>query len=68
MPFGCRKPIPDNPVVNENPWGSQNPCYDDIAVLLNRAGKRCSKCKRVILNRYLKYKDDDEKPYCPDCI
>ena len=47
-----------------NPWGSKNEDYDDIAVLLNGDGKRCCVCQRVVLNRYLKIKDD--KNYCPD--
>lgn len=49
---------------SNNPWGSQNPCLDDIAVLLNELGKRCNVCKRVVLNRYLKGKNGVY--YCPD--
>ena len=66
MPFGCRKPIPDNPVVNENPYGPQSDVDDDVAVLLNKRGKRCRDCRRVILNKHLKYKN--KEPFCPDCF
>jgi len=68
MPFGSRKPIPDYPVVNENPYGTQSDVDDDTAVLLSGRGKRCCICKRVILNRHLRCRDGDEKPYCPDCV
>jgi hypothetical protein len=52
------------PVQQENPWGSQNPCFDNTAVLLNNLGKRCCVCERVIFNEYLSVKDG--KNYCPD--
>jgi hypothetical protein len=66
--FASRKPTSNDPPQDnsENPWGSQNPCYDDFAVLLNGAGKRCHGCGRVILNEYLKYKNG--KAFCPDCV
>ena len=65
MGFLSRQPNSNDPDTStDNPWGSQNPCVDDIAVLLNEAGKRCYVCKRVVLNRHLKTKDD--KNYCPD--
>ena len=49
---------------SNNPWGSQNPCLDDIAVLLNELGKRCHTCKRVVLNKYVKEKN--RVNYCPE--
>jgi hypothetical protein len=49
-----------------NKWGSQNPDFDDFAVLINKLGKHCTGCHFVILNEHLKYKNG--KPYCPDCI
>jgi len=48
-----------------NPWGSQNPDFDDFAVLLNGLGKRCRICQKVILNRHLTRIDDEY--YCPNC-
>ena len=54
----------DPPKYSSNPWGSQNPNLDDIAVLLNDMGKRCSVCKRVVLNKHVKEKDGID--YCPD--
>ncbi|MDP2741696.1 MAG: hypothetical protein Q8O66_03365 [bacterium] len=67
MGFASRKPNSNDPSKkSSNPWGSQNPDYDDIAVLLNEAGKRCCVCKRVVTNLHLKHKDG--KTYCPDCF
>ena len=64
MGYLNRKPTPNEPLSSPNPWGSQDPCLDDIAVLINGMGKRCSVCNRVVIHRYLKYKD--ERPYCPN--
>lgn len=65
MGFGSRKPNSNDPPKEQtNPWGSQNECYDDTAVLLNGDGKRCCVCRRVVLNSHLKVKDG--KRYCPD--
>ncbi len=65
MGFGTRQPTSnDLPNNSNNPWGSQNDLLDDVAVLLNDLGKRCSICKRVVLNLHLKTKDGIN--YCPD--
>lgn len=65
MGFLSRQPTSnDIPKGEVNPWGSQNDYYDDFAVLVNGDGKRCCVCKRVVLNRWLKIKDN--KNYCPD--
>ena len=67
MGFASRKPNPNEPMISsENPYGSDSDVLDDTAVLLTKRGKRCRVCKRVILNRYLKFKDG--KPFCPDCV
>jgi hypothetical protein len=68
MGFGSRKPTSNEPGrINEgNQYGPQDTIRDDFSVLLNGEGKRCSLCKRVILNKYLKYKYS--KPYCPECL
>jgi len=65
MGLASRKPNSnDPPKKSSNPWGSQNPMYDNIAVLINGDGKRCCVCKRVVINIHLKYKEG--LPYCPD--
>ncbi len=66
MGFLSGKPTSNEPKKDssENPWGSQNSCVDDVAVLLNDMGKRCSVCKRVVLNKYLTSVEDVY--YCPD--
>lgn len=68
MGFGSRKPTSNEPgsIINGNPFGSQDDVRDDYSVLLNGEGKRCSFCKRVVLNKYLKYKYN--KPCCPECL
>ena len=38
-----------------------NACYDDVAIILNKMGKRCTECKRVALNKFLK------NGQCPEC-
>lgn len=43
-----------------NPWGGDE-LLDDTALLLGGLGKRCTKCKRVTRNQFLK------KGLCPDC-
>lgn len=63
MGLFSRQPV-DLPQTRDNPWGSQDACVDDKAVLLGQMGKRCCVCKRVVLNRYLVEKDDGV--YCPD--
>lgn len=61
-----RKPTSNEPPLDgNNPWGPQDGIRDDISVLLGGEGKRCTKCKRVVLNEYIKKKKG--KPFCPDC-
>lgn len=64
--MGCfsRLPTSDDIPKNLNPWGSQDDCYDDTAVLLIGLGKSCCVCQRVVLNCWLK--KIDGKNYCPD--
>lgn len=64
MGYLSRKPTPNELLNSSNPWGSQDPYLDDIAVLAFGLGKRCSVCNRVVIHRYLKHKN--ERPYCPD--
>lgn len=43
----------------ENPYRDE--FYDDVALVLNDLGKRCTKCQRVTKNGYL------EEGLCPAC-
>lgn len=43
------------------PYGRQGQAMDDVALILNGLAKRCSGCKKVTRNEFLK----DEK--CPIC-
>lgn len=67
MGFLTRKPDSNDPPkdFSENPWGPKSDVLDDVAVLLNSMGKRCCRCRRVVMNEHLKEKDG--KHYCPDC-
>ena len=56
----------DSPRRNDNPWGPKDDIRDDVSVLLNEEGERCTYCKRVVLNCHLRERDG--KPYCPDHI
>jgi formamidopyrimidine-DNA glycosylase len=61
-----RKPTSNEPPSDDyNPWGPQDGIRDDISVLLGEEGKRCTDCRRVILNEHIKKKRG--KPFCPDC-
>ena len=65
MGFLTRQPGSNEiPSSQANPWGSQDDCYDDVAVLLNGGGKRCCVCQRVVLNSHILQKDG--RNYCPD--
>ena len=65
MGFLSRLPGSNESLLDlQNPWGNRNPDFDDIAILLNKRGKRCHVCYRVVLNCYLRQKDG--KNYCPD--
>ena len=46
----------DPPKKGKSPYGG-----DDFSLLLTGDGKRCKKCRRVTLNKYLK------DGLCPDC-
>lgn len=64
MGYLSRQPDSNEILREQNPWGSQNPDFDDFAVLTNSEGKRCCVCNRVVLNRHLL--QNGGKNYCPD--
>jgi len=68
MGFESRLPNPNDSgrLKNNNPWGPKGMTRDDVSVLLGGEGKRCSECKRVILNEYLQEKNGQF--FCPDCL
>ena len=66
MGYLSRKPTSNDPPRGreENPWGPQDDVRDDISVLLSGEGMRCTTCRRVVLNEFLRWRDD--RSYCPD--
>lgn len=61
MGFGTRTPTSNEQSIKFWPYGPQEP-HDDTSILLNDLGKRCTKCKRVTINKYIK------NGQCPDCV
>jgi len=58
MGFGSRLPTPNEPPRRStNPWGSQNPDYDDFAALLNGDAVRCAVCRCVVMKEHQRVKD-----------
>jgi len=65
MGFASRLPTSNEALGQRlNPWGPLDDLRDDGSVLLAGEGKRCQKCRRVVLNEWLKIIDG--KSYCPD--
>lgn len=60
MGYLSRLPNSNDPPSNSWDYGPQEP-HDDVSVLLNGLGKRCSGCKRVTMNRCL------TDGHCPVC-